>query len=92
MTLRDIVQKLKQADHKATIYAVKPWNIHSEAMIALEPEEGGLPSEAKTKGMEYFLEISVAQDFMEEWIKSQKPDVSLEVQCDRFISYAENDA
>ncbi|MBR0712095.1 hypothetical protein [Bradyrhizobium liaoningense] len=92
MRLDDVVSRLSSLDSEATIYASEPWTPKSEAMVAREPDAGGTPSEALRAGLRYFLEISVAQDFVEDWLASleQKPTPS-EV-CQRVIDYAINDA
>ena len=57
MRLRDIVKNLSWADQELTIYAAEPWSPDSEAMLAREPDEGGVPGEASGAQMTYFLEV-----------------------------------
>ncbi len=55
MTLQQIVEELDSLDKANTIYVAEPWMENSKAMVLPEPEEGGLPLEAKKLGLKYFL-------------------------------------
>ena len=92
MNLLEIVSHLNTLDEDATIYASSPWQVSSEAVVDLEPEEGGLPVDAKLRGLDYFLEVYIAKEFLDGWIGSQKDVPSLKDQCIRLIEYATNDA
>lgn len=91
-TLIEIIGELKTLDENSTIYAAQPWNKNSRAIIALEPESGELPENARKLGLNYFLEVSIAKDFLEEWMKNLNVKPTLEQQCERLIEYARNDA
>ena len=92
MTLIDIINKLDDFDADDTIYVKRPWSFDSEAIVATEPDTGGIPSSAEKIDAEYFLEIFLAVEFLDGWLSDfvQKP--STEEQCLRLIQYAENDA
>jgi hypothetical protein len=90
--LGDVIDKLSEFDSEDTIYASEPWTEQSEAVVAREPGAGGLPQVASGTGMAYFLEVSIAQDFIKDWLASlnELPPPSLIRQ--RVIDYAVNDA
>jgi hypothetical protein len=89
--LVDVIDRLSEFDGEDTIYASEPWTEESEAMVAREPNAGGLPPEASRAGLKYFLEISIARDFVEDWIPSLDARPTSAV-CQRVIDYAINDA
>ena len=93
MNLREIIGDIATLDTDLTIYLDKnsEWSSSSSAIVAEEPEDGGLPNEAK--GMEYFLEIDIANEVLDvwsNWRNGQEP--SLEEKCEAIIYYAKNDA
>jgi hypothetical protein len=90
--LGDVIDSLSELDSEDTIYASEPWTEQSEAMAAREPDEGGLPLEASDAGMKYFLEVSIARDFVEGWLASFEEPPTPAIVCQRVIDYAINDA
>jgi hypothetical protein len=90
--LGDIVKRLSEFDGDDTIYASEPWTENSDAIVARELESGGLPPEAAVASMKYFLEVSIASDFLEDWIASLQDEPSASATCKRLIQYATNDA
>jgi hypothetical protein len=92
MTLLDIISNLDDFDEAATIYAKAPWRCDAVAVVAREPGEGGLPEEAKRLGFDYFLEVFIARDFLEDWMPSCQSLPTPQEKCDRVIQYAMNDA
>lgn len=92
MELSELVSKLSAFDDELTIYAQRPWTSKSKAIVAMEPDAGGLPNEAKANHYEYFLEIFVANEFLEGWLEGEGKAASKEQTCERLISYAINDA
>ncbi len=90
--LIEIVARLSEFDEYDTIYAAEPWTENSDAMVATEPESGGLPLEASEAGMEYFLEIFISREFIEGWLPSLPQKPSLSETCQRLIEYATYDA
>lgn len=92
MTIREAVENLDSLDENSTIYAAKPWTLNSEAIVAPEPDTGGLPVEATQLGLVYFLEVFIARDFVNDWIASLPQQPSLDETCIRVIHYATHDA
>lgn len=91
MTLLEVVQKLNILDEEDTIYATKPWTENSTALVMPEPESGELSPEIKELGVQYFIEVFIAKDFINDWIKTQnKP--SYELICFRLIEFVMKDA
>lgn len=91
-TLLEVIGELDAVDREATIYASKPWTTESTALVAEEPESGGLPPEARDLGLDYFLEVFVASEFLAAWIANLNATPSVEQRCRRLIAYAVNDA
>ena len=92
MLLIDVVDNIRSLDVGDTIYLAEPWTESSRAIVAPEPISGGLPSEASALGLEYFLEVSVAMEFLEGLAENGGHDVDLRAKTDRLILYAINDA
>lgn len=92
MTLLDAVDTLDDLDEVFTIYAAEPWMKNSTAIVAQEPEAGGLPAEAEKLGLKYFLEVFIARDFLDDWKGSLNQEPTLQEKCARLIQYAVNDA
>jgi len=90
MTLIEAIRDLGKHDAEATIYAAEPWTEESQAVVAFEPEEGGLPVEAEN--LSYFLEVFIARDFLEDWEATLGASPTLQELCARLIQYAINDA
>ena len=92
MRIVDIVADLAAHGEGLTIYAREPWSCDSEAVLAREPDAGGLPPEATAIGAVYFIEVFVANEFLDDWRASQQRSVTAKEQCQRLIQYAINDA
>lgn len=91
-TLVEIVNSCDGLSEVDTIYAREPWTEQSVAIVATEPSSGGLPEDAKNLGLRYFLEVSVANEFLVDWSQSLKREPTLKEKCQRLIQYAINDA
>jgi hypothetical protein len=91
-TLGDAIGRLASLDQDATIYAAEPWSAKSAAMVAIEPDSGGIPEDAATRGLEYFLEVAVARDFLEGWESTLDSTPTELERCARLIRYAIDDA
>lgn len=91
-TLMEIVDSCNGLNAVDTIYAQEPWTEQSVAVVATEPSSGDLPEDAKRLGMRYFLELSVANEFLVDWCQSLKREPTLKEKCQRLIQYAINDA
>jgi len=92
MTLLDAINTLDDLDEGFTIYAAKPWAENSTAIVSQEPATGGLPTEAEKLGLQYFLEVFIARDFLDDWKGSLNEEPTLQEKCARLIQYAINDA
>lgn len=92
MKLSEIINQLNNFDGDDTIYVKQPWTPESEAVVATEPDNGGLPNEAAKIGAEYFLEIFLAQEFLEGWLSNLGEEPSDKEQYLRLIAYAKNDS
>ena len=92
MTLSDATRDLEQLPSEHTIYARRPWSPASPALVAQEPADGALPDAASASGLAYFLEVFIAQDFLNDWAASLSTAPSHDARCERLIHYAEHDA
>ena len=92
MDLLETVRRLMELDETSTIYALRPWRPSSIAVVDSEPADGTLPAEAASLRCEYFLEVSIASEFLKAWRNSLGREPSLSESCQRLIKYAENDA
>ena len=91
-SLIEVLNNLEAYDSEHTIYASEPWTQASIAIVSEEPDSGRLPTEASDLGLEYFLEVFIASDFLEDWMADRHADPSAEQKCERLIAYAVNDA
>jgi hypothetical protein len=92
MTLLEAIRDLDSSDEGSTIYAAEPWSADSLAVVAPEPDTGGLPAEAQKPGLKYFLEVFVARDFLEGWVGSLNAEPTTQEKVARLIKYAITDA
>ena len=92
MKLIDVITQLKSLDESLTIYAEAPWQKDSTAMVRPEPDDGSLPPDASKLGCTYFLEVSIARDFLDDWSGQLSSEPTQDQKCLRVIEYAINDA
>lgn len=93
-TLIEIAAAYKELDAEDTIFAKKPWTGQSEAVV-MRDVDGRVPDEAKSLGLDYFLEISITNEFLDAWVdwsRTQGAEPTLEQKCQRLIQYATYDA
>ncbi len=91
--LIDLVARLDELPQEHAIYAKKPWSRDSQASVMEEPPDGGIPVEAKVAGMDYFIEVFIASEFIGGWVDSLGSAApSDEDKCERLIHYAIYDA
>jgi hypothetical protein len=93
MTLRDIISRLGEFDREHTIYADggPAAALDDPAVVAFEPDDGSLPAEAN--GLDYFLEVSLAQEVLvvwKSWRDGREP--SIDEAHEAVAYYATNDA
>ena len=92
MTLLEVVENINKFSEEHTIYVRRPWMEEAMAVVALETTSGKPPVEAADLDLSYFLEISVARAFLNDWAASQKSEPSIRDKCARLVQYAINDA
>lgn len=92
MTLLDVVRNLDSLDPDSTLYLAEPWRPESIVVVTSEPDSGGVPPEAQALGCSYFLEVFVAQEFLDGWRQHRAETPTHRESCVRLIEYATNDA
>ncbi|WP_198119319.1 DUF7716 domain-containing protein [Massilia rhizosphaerae] len=89
MKLQDALDNVKSLSDDKVIFARKPWTLESEADVGLLDFEFRVPVEVTNNGLDYFLEVSVANDVLEVFGDRQP---SVDEQRALLMYYAENDA
>jgi hypothetical protein len=92
MTLIEVIRNLESFDNEGIICATKPWTENSKAIVVVEPQARRLPAEDAKLGMEYFLDVFIAREFLEDWTPNLDAPPSLQEECARLIQYALTDA
>ena len=91
MNLQDALDQIGQLSDDDVIFARKPWTPESEAAIGVFDAVFRVPSEIAERGLEYFLEASVANEALNDFtFRDRKPTPN--EQRALLIYYAENDA
>lgn len=89
--LIDAISSIEEIDPGSTVYAKVPWNSESEAIVDFEPESGGIPESVANRSFEYFLEVFVILEVLQDSFEVPE-EVDENIRCDRVIEYALNDA
>lgn len=92
MKLLDIIHDISTFDQTWTIYARKPWSEMSAALVLPESDFKTPPKEAADNGMDYFLEIFIANEFLDDWKTYEVGKPTIQEACARLIQYAVLDA
>lgn len=92
ITLADAIQGLGFFEDDCTIYAVEPWTEDSQVIVTRELESDSASVETLELGAKYFLEVSIAREFLESWRENIDEEPTLSQQCLRLIHYAISDA
>lgn len=92
MTLIEIIRDLETFDNEGIICAKKPWTGNSEAIVVVEPQAQRIPAEAEKLGMDYFLDVFIAREFLEDWKSNLDAYPTLQQKCARLVKYAITDA
>ena len=92
MTLLDVVRDLDSFDNEGIICATKPWTENSHAIVVVEPQARRLPAEAEKLGMDYFLDVFIGRELLEDWTANLDAEPTLQQKCARIIKYAITDA
>lgn len=85
-----LVQALDELDGEDVIFARPEWTLDSDADVFHLGEDGHKPSEPGRLGLEYFLEVEIAREVLEEF--EGQADVGDAEKCERLIHYAKFDA
>lgn len=85
MDIFQVLLNISRFKRNETIYAVEPWTPESEAQVVLEPAEGLIHIIRGDLRFEYFLEVSLAQDLLQQ---NQHSSLCMRDQCLRMIEYA----
>ena len=91
MTLADVIRQIDQLDDGLCVYAASRWRAESPALVAQEPRDGSLPTEAK--GMTYLISLRLARQAIaarSAWCPEQELDI--QDRCKAVIYYAVYDA
>jgi len=89
MRLSDAISNLSNLDYNDVIFARKPWTPKSEADVAPLDQEFRAPEAIKKRGLDYFLEVTVANEVLA--VFGERIPTFDQV-CDLIFFYAENDA
>ena len=92
MTLLDVIRDLDSFDNEGIICATKPWTENSQAIVVVEPQARRIPAEAEKLGMDYFLDVFIVREFLEDWTANLHTEPTLKQKCERVIKYAIADA
>ena len=84
MQLQALVATLGQLDERQTIYAKRPWAPTCDAESTL--------SDVAPPGLEYFLEVHVANEVVGVFDDEEVVEDTVEQRTNLLIYYAENDA
>lgn len=85
--LSDIIERIAEFDDELTVYVAPEWTPKSAALVAREPDAGGLPAEASSRQLKYFLEVFVIKEVLD-----GLETLDNEARTARLIAYAMNDA
>lgn len=88
--LIELIANVDQMDAEDVLFIKPDWQPESEARVFRLTDDYRAPDEAKALGYEYFLEVDVIRQVLEEF--RNRADASLEEKCRRIIHYATYDA
>jgi hypothetical protein len=91
MILIGLIEWLDSIGDELTIYAEKnpDWSANSLAIVCPEPEDGGVPDEAR--GMSYLLTVFLAREVIQDWGEGHGGrGATAQDRCEAVIYYAEN--
>ena len=91
-TLLDAVRSIETLADDETIYASKPWSEESLVSVRCNETQTTNPIEIRGSTLNYFIEVSIAKEFLEDWIVGLDHTPSANERCIRLITYAERDA
>lgn len=88
-TLLQALDLIDQLDEDAVIFARKPWDLSSPAVVTQLAPDLTVPTSIQEEGLSYFLEASVAREVLS--VLEPHPS-SLEERRALLLFYAEYDA
>jgi hypothetical protein len=89
MMLGNVLGQISQLENGEVIFAKKPWTLSSEADVGRLDIDFRVPKVISDRGLEYFLEVSVALEVLEVF-GARKPTRG---ECRALLMYyAEHDA
>lgn len=88
--LCELIADIDQMDAEDVIFAKPAWHLDSEARVFQLDDDCRVPAEATSQGYEYFLEVDVIRQVLEEF--RDRADASVVDKCNRVIHYAKFDA
>jgi hypothetical protein len=89
MKLTEIIEQLSTLPDETFICVRRPWGRTSDAVLVPFTPDLRIPNEVKECGFEYFLEVSVAAEILEPFLKVRPTPSQV---FDFVLYYAENDA
>lgn len=90
MNLLEALSNIEAYSDEETIYTVKPWDVTSDVIFIVEPDDGALEITVNGQVYSYFLETFLVKDLLSDL--SEKNGLPLEGKALRIIQYASNDA
>jgi hypothetical protein len=87
MQLFEVISKLNELPDETFICVRRPWARDAETLLVPYPTDLRIPAEILAQGYEYFLEVSIAREILEDF-----PQPLSERAVDFVLYYAEYDA
>ena len=93
-TLKELLENLESLDDELTIYAKSDpeWSPDSYAIACSPLQDGTTKPPPEAVGMEYFLEVFIAKEVVEDLESIGQTKPSLQEICNAVIHYAKYDA
>lgn len=91
LSLRSVLTTLPDIDDSLVLCMRRPWGIDSECELVRPEQDGSVASHVSDRGLDYFLEMTVALEALEvfgDWHRAPTVDE----QAKLLIHYAEHDA
>ena len=93
MRLIEIFEEaVEQGDDDTTFYVEWPWAPDAEAILVSPSPDTTEPVERDGRSYDYFLEVFIAREVIEDFAATEGESASRLRRCKRLILYAETDA
>jgi hypothetical protein len=89
MKLEEALDRVQALGSEDVIFAVRPWNMDSITEIGRLDSESRVPKAYKDRGLEYFLEASLAKEILSD---VEDRGFTRDQRRSLLLYYAENDA